>query len=257
MDDNIKRAAEDIVEAGNKKVVALTGAGMSVDSGIPPFRGKGGLWEEFDPEVYAHIVTFKQDPAKSWKMLKDLIGLITRAEPNAGHFGLAELEKIGFLSCIITQNIDGLHQRAGSREVIEFHGNNRWLVCLDCEKRYEVSEVFPLKEVPPICDKCGGNKLKPDAVFFGEMIPPENLSRSNREAVNCKLMLAVGTSAVVYPAAGMPEIAKRNGAKIIEINPEKTPLTSSISDYIIEGSAGEIMPEIVKGVRQLSEQKIN
>jgi NAD-dependent deacetylase len=252
MDENIKRAAKDIIEAGEKKVVALTGAGMSVESGIPPFRGKGGLWEKFDPEEYAHIATFKRDPARSWNMLKDLLEIITRSEPNPGHLGLAELEKMGYLSCIITQNVDGLHQRAGNQEVVEFHGNNRWLVCLDCGKRYEISAIFPLKEIPPKCAECGGNKLKPDAVFFGEMIPPKALFRSEKEASSCKVMLAIGTSAVVYPAASMPEIAKQYGAKIIEINPERTPLTSRVSNYIIEGAAAKVMPQIVEEVRRLS-----
>lgn len=252
MNENIKRAAEDIVKAGKKKVLALTGAGMSVESSIPPFRGKGGLWEKFNPEEYAHIDTFRKDPGKSWSMLKDLLDVILKAEPNPGHYGLAELEKMGYLSCVITQNVDGLHQRSGNREVVEFHGNNQWVICLDCHKRYEIATVFPLQEIPPRCKDCGGNKLKPDAIFFGEMIPPEALSRSEQEANNCKVLLSIGTSAVVYPAANMPEIAKWNGATVIEINPEKTPFTFQISDYIIEETVGHAMPQIIAEIKKLT-----
>jgi NAD-dependent deacetylase len=242
----IKKAARDIVSA--RKVVALTGAGISVESGIAPFRGKGGLWEKYDPEEYANISTFRKNPQKSWTMLKGMLEVIKRAKPNAGHLSLAKLEKLGKLHCIITQNVDGLHQEAGNTDVIEFHGNNRWFVCLGCGKRYKVTE-YEVREIPPKCE-CGG-LLKPDAVFFGEPIPPDALRRSQEESTSCDVMLAIGTSAVVYPAASMPSIAKRAGATVIEINPEPTSLTGIVSDYIVEGKAGEVLPPIVEEVEKI------
>ncbi|HEX59487.1 MAG TPA: NAD-dependent deacylase [Methanomicrobia archaeon] len=246
-EDLVKRAARDIVKA--KKVIALTGAGISVESGIPPFRGKGGLWEKFDPEEYAHISAFRRHPEKVWSvLLKDMFDVIKSAKPNPAHLALARLEKLGKLHCVITQNVDGLHQKAGNTDVIEFHGTLEWLVCLDCGKRFKTEEYEP-KEMPPRCE-CGG-VLKPDAVFFGEPIPVEALRRAQHEARTCDVMLVIGTSAVVYPAASLPSIAKNAGATVIEINAEATPLTGIISDYIIEGKAGEILPKIVDEVERL------
>jgi NAD-dependent deacetylase len=248
MEELIERAANDILKA--KKVVALTGAGMSVESGIPPFRGKGGIWEKYDPEEYANISTFMRNPGKSWILLKEMLKEIKKAKPNPGHLGLAELERMGHLDCIITQNVDGLHHVAGNTDVIEFHGNNRLLVCLDCGKKYSVDEIS-LDEIPPQCTNCGGNRVKPDAVFFGEPIPIDALQRSYEESKRCQVMLVIGTSAVVYPAASMPEVAKRSGATVIEINPERTSFTHTISDYLIKGKAGEVMPLIVDAVKAL------
>lgn len=248
MEHLIDRAARDIM--ASKRTIALTGAGISVESGISPFRGKGGLWEKYDPEEYASISSFMKDPARSWTLLAGMLDVIKSARPNPGHLGLAELERMGMLKCIITQNVDGLHQLAGNTDVIEFHGNNRWLVCLDCGKRYPIEWVSP-KEIPPRCE-CGSIKVKPDAVFFGEPIPPEALHRSYSESQNCDLMLVIGTSAVVYPAASMPQVAKRARAKIIEINPEATPFTTSISDYLIQGTAADIIPRIVARIKALA-----
>lgn len=245
-----RRAAEEIVRG--KKVVALTGAGISVESGIPSFRGKSdGLWNRYDPEEYADISSFHRNPAKVWKMLRELQFMIRGARPNAGHLGLAKLEEMGYLRVIITQNVDGLHQEAGNKEVVEFHGNNRWLVCLDCQRRYP-SHSISLETLPPRC-QCQG-VLKPDAVFFGEPIPLEALYRAREESFSCKVMLVIGTSAQVYPAADMPFLAKRSGAKVIEINPEETPLTGSVSDYFIEGSAGEVMPLLIEEIEKRREE---
>ncbi|MBI2877204.1 MAG: NAD-dependent deacylase [Candidatus Tectomicrobia bacterium] len=243
-----RRAAEEIIR--KKRVVALTGAGISVESGIPSFRGHtNGLWTRYDPEDYADISAFHRNPAKVWTMLRELQDVIQGARPNAGHLGLAQLEEMGYLRAIITQNIDGLHQEAGSKEVIEFHGNNRWLVCLNCHRRYPHHTVS-LETLPPKCT-CQG-VLKPDAVFFGEPIPLEALYRAREESFSCKVMLVIGTSAIVYPAAEMPHLAKRRGGTIIEINPEETPLTRSVSDYFLEGNAGEIIPGLVEEVARLS-----
>jgi len=242
MDELIKKAAADLAAARN--VVALTGAGISTESGIPPFRGKGGLWERFDPMEIAHIDAFMRDPARVWNLLvKEMKTIVDSASPNDGHKGLARLEARGILKTIITQNIDGLHQAAGNTDVIEFHGNFAWQRCMDCSRKYQTSQV-DISEVPPRCS-CGGI-LRPDAVFFGEIIPPEAMRRSRQAAADCDLMLVVGTSAVVQPAALMPVFAKEAGAKIVEINPEKTPLTGQISDYLIRGNAGEVMNRILQ-----------
>jgi NAD-dependent deacetylase len=247
MDDLIRRAAADLAAAGN--VAALTGAGISIESGIPPFRGKGGLWERFDPMEFAHIDAFIRDPAKVWKVLvREMKEVVDRAKPNDGHKGLAKLEARDKLKTIITQNIDGLHQAAGNTDVIEYHGTFAWQRCMDCDQKYETRKV-DISEIPPRC-ACGGI-LRPDAVFFGELIPAEAMSRSMQAAADCDLMLVVGTSAVVQPAAMIPLIAKDNGAKIVEINPERTPLTDDISDYLIMGEAGEVMNRIVAAMEKL------
>ena len=226
-----------------RKVVALTGAGMSVESGIAPFRGKGGLWEKYDPEEYIQIDAFRTDPGKSWILLKEMGEAILRARPNPGHLALAKLEKMGHLSSIITQNIDGLHQEAGNTDVIEFHGNARRLSCTKCGRQFKAEEL-QLESLPPKC-QCGGI-LKPDVVFFGELIPPEALQRAQQETQSCDLMLVIGTSAVVYPAADIPRTAKWCGAQVVEINPETTALSLSVSDYIMKGTAGSVLPQIVE-----------
>ncbi|MBF0117665.1 MAG: NAD-dependent deacylase [Desulfobacterales bacterium] len=242
MDELFKKAALDIKQS--KNIVGLTGAGISVESGIPPFRGKGGVWEKFDPMEYATIDAFMSNPSKVWKVLLSAMkDMIEKAKPNDGHNGLFELEKIGKLKTIITQNVDGLHQMAGNTDVIEFHGNFVSYTCLKCKNKITYNEI-KLDTVPPRC-KCSGI-YRPDCIFFGEMIPPEALWRSKEVSSKCDLMIVIGTSAVVQPASFMPIIAKNSGAKIIEINPERTPLSGKISDYIITGGAGEVMRKILK-----------
>jgi len=248
MDEMVKMAVDDLENAAN--VAALTGAGISVESGIPPFRGKGGLWEKIDPMEFAHIDTFMQDPVKVWNvLLKEMKEIISKAEPNAAHLGLVKLEKMNKLKTIITQNVDGLHQMAGNTDVIEFHGNFAWQKCMKCANRLETCKV-DLSQIPPKC-KCGGI-FRPECVFFGEIIPPDYLERSQQAAARCDLMLVIGTSAVVHPASYMPVLAKENGAKIIEINPERTPLTGRVSDYLIKGNAGDIMDDILSGMESRS-----
>ena len=237
----IKKAAQDL--SGAKRVVALTGAGISVESGIPPFRGKGGLWEKIDPMKYAHIDAFLKDPAEVWKVLiQGMNEIIDCAQPNDAHKGLARLEELEILQTVITQNVDGLHQKAGNTDVIEFHGNFAWHRCMECGHRC-ITGQLDMRHIPPRCE-CGGI-YRPDCVFFGELIPPDNLRRSEQAAGNCDIMLVVGTSAIVQPAALMPVIARQAGAKIIEINLEKTPLSYKTSHYIITGKAGEIIKCII------------
>jgi NAD-dependent deacetylase len=249
MDAMIKRAAKDLAVAQN--VIALTGAGISVESGIPPFRGKGGLWEKIDPMEYAHIDAFMKDPAIVWEVLiKETKDFIDKAVPNDAHRGLVRLEERGILKTIITQNIDGLHQLAGNTDVIEFHGNFAWQRCMDCGTKCQTNQI-DLAQIPPKCE-CGGI-YRPECIFFGEMIPSGHLQRSQQLASECDIMLVIGTSAVVQPAGLMPLIAKQAGARIIEINPERTPLTDSNSDYIIMEKAGEALNKIVSELdRQIS-----
>jgi NAD-dependent deacetylase len=242
----IQRAAKDILHS--KKTVALTGAGISVESGIPAFRGSQGLWEKYDPDEYAHIDAFHSNPDRVWLMLKEMFSFIMTAKPNPAHVGLAELERMGLLSSIITQNVDGLHQAAGNRNVIEFHGTHRTLSCLKCSTKIEGSSLT-LEDLPPHCSHCS-SLLKPDVVFFGEPIPWEAQIRSLKETESCSAMLVIGTSAVIYPAASIPITAKERGAIIIEINQEPSPLTNQISNYLISGSAGEIVPAIVEEVKR-------
>ncbi|WP_373501403.1 NAD-dependent deacetylase [Desulfococcus sp.] len=247
MMDLIRRAAEDLL--ASKCAVALTGAGISVESGIPPFRGKGGIWERVDPMEFGHIDTFEKDPGKVWRVLiRDLKEIIDRAAPNDGHKGLARLEAMGLLASVITQNVDGLHQMAGSTDVLEFHGNCAWQRCMDCGGKKRTRDV-DISSLPPVC-ACGG-VLRPDWVFFGEEIPPAALQRSRQLAMRCDVMMVVGTSAMVHPAATMPVIARETGARIIEINPERTPLTGYVSDYLIRGGAGDVMNALVSELESM------
>lgn len=223
--------------------VALTGAGLSVESGIPAFRGNQGLWDRYDPLEFAHIEAFRADPQKVWKMLAELGGLVDRARPNPAHRGLARLEELGYLRAVITQNIDALHQRAGSREVIEFHGNGQRLVCLSCGRRYS-QEAVVLETLPPRCS-CQG-VLKPDVVFFGEPIPPAASEKALAYCRQCDVLLVIGTSALVAPASHLPLIAKQQSARIVEINLERTHLSDTISDVVLETSASQALNDILE-----------
>jgi NAD-dependent deacetylase len=245
MDELIERAARVILES--KLTLALTGAGISVESGIPDFRSKGGLWDRYDPEEYATIYAFQQDPEKVWKMLREMEETVDRARPNAAHTGLAELEEMDLLQSVITQNVDNLHQEAGSKDVIEYHGNSRSLTCLWCHRRYGYTEKRG--EYPPCCE-CG-KILKPDVIFFGEAIPVEAMTRSYQLASSCQALLIIGTSAVVSPFNVLPRQAKQVGARIIEINLERTVLTDHITDVLLLGKATEMMSGLVSAVREL------
>lgn len=240
--NEFERAAKEIKERG--QVVAFTGAGISVNSGIPAFRGGQGLWDKYDPMEYAHISAFMRNPEKVWVMLREMSESIFKAKPNKAHLSLSELEMKGYLRAVITQNVDGLHQEAGNKNVIEYHGNHRWLICLSCNKRVPLTEKI-LEILPyPTCEKCK-KALKPDVVFFGEPIPIKEMMRAEEEARSCKVMLVIGTSGVVYPAAQIPYISKSNGATVIEINLSETPFTSSITDFFFKGDASEILPIIL------------
>jgi len=233
-------------------VIALTGAGISVDSGVPDFRSPGGLWERFDPMEYAHIQSFRANPCKVWEMLREMTGIVRDARPNAAHLALAEMERTGRLAAIITQNIDNLHQEAGSRRVIEFHGNGAKLVCLYCGQSFSAAEIEERAtrdgQFPPRCPH-DGHILKPSFVFFGEPIPMDAAADAHAEAENCDVMLVIGTSATVFPASGLPITARRAGARIIEINKVRTPLTDQIAHLSLQGSSTEIVPALVAALR--------
>jgi len=218
--------------------VALTGAGISAESGIPTFRSKGGLWDKFDPTVYASIEVFRQDPSKYWSIRGEFIRNYDAYQPNPGHTALAEMEGRGLLRHVITQNIDGLHRKAGSRSVTEIHGSLREILCLTCGKAYRAPRIPD--GTPPQCE-CGG-VLKPNTVLFGEPLPPDALETAWREAATCRTMLVIGTSSVVQPAASLPFIAKENGAAVIEVNIERA---FSSADHFLEGKAGTVLPELV------------
>jgi len=241
--DNLIKASEIIKKS--KNMIALTGAGISVESGIPDFRSAGGLWDKYDPAIYASIYSFKNMPEKVWEMIFDMIDITESARPNSAHYALAELEKMKFLKAVITQNIDNLHQEAGSSNVIEYHGNAKKLVCMSCSSKYSASEFeIPQRKIPH-CKSCG-KILKPSVIFFGENIPQNALYASQEFAETADVVLVVGTSAIVYPAASIPRIAKSKGAQIIEFNVEETELTGSETDIFIYGSAGETLPELIK-----------
>jgi NAD-dependent deacetylase len=246
--DTISAISFEVAEKLKKarSAVALTGAGISVESGIPAFRGSQGLWERYDPMEYAHIEAFLANPGKVWQMLIELGNIVEQARPNPAHLALAQLEDMGHLKAIITQNIDALHQLAGNKEVIEFHGNGHSLVCLSCGKTYSKEKV-DVQDLPPHCS-CQGI-LKPDVVFFGEPIPVGASQRAFQVTRECDLMLVVGTSAVVAPASHLPFMAKQNGATIIEINLERTHLSETISDYVLEASASIALTTILSYMR--------
>jgi NAD-dependent deacetylase len=210
-------------------LVVLTGAGVSAESGIPTFRGKEGLWKNFKPEELATPEAFRRNPKLVWEWYDWRRQLISKAQPNKAHKLLAQLNAV-----IITQNVDGLHQRAGTKKVIELHGNIWRVQCTSCGKEYENYEV-PLREIPPKCKFCNG-LLRPAVVWFGEGLPLDALEEAERLARSCKVFLVVGTSGVVYPAGLFPFVAKQHGAKVVEINTESTPI-SEIADIVIKEKA--------------------
>ena len=232
--------AVDII-LGSKMTLALTGAGISVD-----FRSAGGLWSKFDPAEYATIDAFRANPEKVWEMLREMDSIVNSAKPNRAHLGMGELEQMGLLHYIITQNVDNLHQAAGSSNVIEYHGNASTLSCLWCGKSYSAEEKRGEKSPRCVC----GNFLKPDVVFFGEAIPPDAMNKSFQLAFSAQALMVVGTSAVVSPVNTIPTISKRNGARIIEINLERTHLTDSLTDVFLQGNAGQVMWDLVQEIKR-------
>jgi len=251
METEIEQLADLIVKS--KKIVVFTGAGVSTESGIPDFRSPGGIWSRYDPEEFT-IQKFLRSPEArraNWKMLIEA-GLTTEAEPNPAHYAVAELHRLGKLDCVITQNVDNLHQKAGVPEdkVFELHGNMQWVVCLSCHRRFPMQEVLQrIKEGTevPDCPDCHGI-LKPDGVFFGEALPQETLMEATRRSRNCDLFIVIGSTLVVYPAAYMPSYAREAGAKLAIVNLTSTPL-DRYAAVVIQGKAGETMSKVMERVR--------
>jgi NAD-dependent deacetylase len=232
--DNLITQAAGLIKKAFR-VTAFTGAGISVESGIPPFRGPNGLWHQYNP-IFLDIDYFTAHPTESWPLIKEIFyDFFGRATPNPAHLALAQLERQKLVDIIITQNIDNLHQAAGSQQIIEYHGNSHHLVCLRCNKHYPATPDI-LAVMPPTCAKCG-QVLKPDFVFFGEQIPYIARMQALGETRISDVWLIIGTTGEIPPASELPLLAKKNGAKIIEINIQPSKFTSLITDIFLQGSA--------------------
>ena len=244
------RVADLIVNA--RKVIVFTGAGHSTESGIPDFRGPDGIWERYDPEefTYQHFLSSPESRRKHWKLLMEG-GLVGNAEPNPAHYAVAELDGLGMLDCVITQNVDNLLQKAGvpASKVFELHGNMQWIVCLSCGQRYPFEQIkarLSSGEEEPNCEACRGI-LKPDVVMFGEQLPEPVLREASLRSHGCDLFIVIGSSLVVYPAAYMPVYAINSGARLVIINLSETPMDNQAT-VLIRAKAGETVPVIVRKV---------
>jgi NAD-dependent deacetylase len=240
----LEKAAELIAAA--RRGVAFTGAGISAESGIQTYRGAGGLWNTVDPK-FASIEYFLSDPAGYWTHSRERGARLLEAQPNPAHLALVDLEADGHLAGVVTQNVDGLHERAGTKHLVELHGNGRTVICLDCgatEPRSHVQARLE-EEMPPLCRACSGARIKPAVIFFGEQMPVRAVDEAFDLAAHCDLMLVVGSSLVVYPAAEVPLAALDAGAPMVIVNAEPTPY-DRLAAVVIHGQAGEILPEITR-----------
>jgi NAD-dependent deacetylase len=233
------------------RIVVFTGAGISTESGIPDFRSPGGIWSKYDPRefTYQRFVESEEARAKIWKMSAETHKVLTSADPNPAHYAIVSLEKADKLACLITQNIDGLHQRAGTSEekVLELHGTALYIKCLDCGKRYErepIAKRVADGDYSPRCDDCKG-LLKSATISFGQSMPREKMERAYAESESCDLFIVIGSSLVVQPAASLPLIAKKNGAVLMIINRDPTDF-DQLADVVINASAGETMSMVVE-----------
>ncbi len=237
--------------AVSEKVVFFTGAGISAESGIPTFRGKDGIWNKLKPEELANFNAFMKNPQMVWEWYIHRKKIIYESKPNAGHIAIKEFEKYFRDVTVVTQNIDNLHRRAGSAKIYELHGNIERNFCINCKTFF--NEELDFSDGVPKC-KCGG-LIRPDVVWFGEFLPQDQLEASERAAINSDIFFVVGTSAVVYPAAGLVYTAKRSGSYIVEVNIEETEV-SSIADISFFGEAGKVLPEILEKVSKVKEKKL-
>jgi NAD-dependent deacetylase len=244
--ESIARAARAL--AGARHVVVFTGAGVSAESGIATFREpETGLWARCDPMDLATREGFLRDPELVWRWYEHRFGLAAEAEPNPGHRAIADLERLIPGTTVVTQNIDGLHQRAGSSDVVELHGTMQSFKCLDGRHRgYALADLLGQAARPPRCPECG-DLMRPDVVWFGEALPDDALRRAQGLAAGCDAMLVAGTSAIVYPAAGVPLIALQGGAVLIDVNPEPSALSHQATHYL-QGRGGEVLPPLVAAV---------
>jgi NAD-dependent deacetylase len=251
--EELDRAAECL--ARSRYAIALTGAGLSVESGIPPFRGAGGLWTKHGEPPLDGYQRFLRDPRKAWEErlnpsgpMRELWEALAAARPNPGHDALARLEELGVLKAVITQNVDNLHLAAGSRRVLEIHGNTTLIRCIECVSRYP-RESIDFAELPPRCPRCRGI-LKSDTVSFGEPIPPDVLEHCFEESERADCMLVAGTSATVYPAAQFPIAIAQRGGDLLEVNPYESEITA-LCRHTIRGPAAEVLPQIVERLSAL------
>jgi NAD-dependent deacetylase len=230
----------------SKRIVFFTGAGISAESGIPTFRGKDGIWNKLKPEELANFNAFLRNPQMVWEWYNHRKKIIHDSKPNSGHLAIAEFEKYFDDVTVVTQNIDNLHRRAGSTKIYELHGNIERNYCIKCHTYY--NEELDFSDGVPKC-KCGG-LIRPDVVWFGEFLPADQLEESEKAAIRSDIFFVVGTSAVVYPAAGLVYTAKRSGSFIVEVNIEETEVTS-IADVSFFGEAGKVLPAVLKKVKEL------
>ncbi len=255
-EQNLDMLAEKVASLiiGAKKLVVFSGAGISTESGIPDFRSPGGIWSRFDPDdfTYQKFVSDPEARRKQWRMLGEG-HLTTLAEPNLAHYAIAELDRLGRVDCVITQNVDNLHQKAGvpASKVFELHGNVQQAVCLGCGRLYPMEQIklrLDGGEEIPDCEACHG-MLKPNAVLFGEQLPVEVLEEASRRSSNCDLFIVVGSTLIIYPAAYMPIYAVQAGAKLVIVNLSSTPMDAEAT-VLIRAKAGEAMSKIVEKVKE-------
>jgi len=251
----IFRAAEMLFNA--KDAIVLTGAGVSTESGIPDFRGDGGIWEKYKPEIYGNIQSFIKNPAKFWELAEKVAPTLFKAKPNAGHIALAELEKMDIIKAIITQNIDELHQKAGAVIVYEVHGNINRFTCLGCKASYTKEQVLKKlkkeKNYPPLCDVCTA-PLKPSVTLFGEALPTFEIYQSQALSQKADVMLIAGSSLEVVPVSNLPLYTLREGGKLIIVNDQPTYLDEK-AEVVIHHKTGTVLPLIVEEIKKLKARK--
>ena len=253
MEEQLKQIAQWITTS--TRVVVFSGAGLSTESGIPDFRSPGGVWDRYNPEdfYFQNFLASENSREKYWQMATEMYEPIRKAQPNPAHLAISELEKLGNLDCVITQNIDGLHLKAGNSEekVIQLHGTAIFVSCLSCKKRYdrdEIQERIKKGLKAPLCDDCGG-LLKPATISFGQSMPERETQEAYHRSSTCDLFIVIGSSLVVQPAASMPLVAKRNGARLVIINRDPTPY-DDMADIVIHGQAGPTMASILEHIKQ-------
>ena len=253
MEEQLKQIAQWINTS--KRIIIFSGAGLSTESGIPDFRSPGGVWDKYDPEdfYFQNFIASEASREKYWQMATEMWEPIKQAQPNPAHLAIAEMEKLGKLDCVITQNIDGLHFKAGNSEekVLQLHGTAIFVSCLSCKKRYDRDQIqdrIKKAQKAPRCDDCGG-LLKPATISFGQSMPEKETHEAYHRSSICDLFIVIGSSLVVQPAASMPMVAKRNGARLVIINRDPTPC-DDMADLVIHGQAGPTMASILEHLKK-------
>jgi len=254
MEERIDRLADMI--AHSKRVVVFTGAGVSTESGIPDFRSPGGIWEQYDPSefTYQRFLSSAENRKMHWEFYRTGVLVGGDTQPNAAHYSITELHRMGKVVCVVTQNVDNLHQKAGfpDEKVIELHGNMEWVKCLSCAKRTPMDQVVKRadeeKVEEPRCEICGGI-LKPEGIFFGESLPEEAVKEAIHYSTHCDLFIVIGSTLIVTPAAYMPSYAVQSGARLAIVNLTSTPLDGQAA-LIIQEKAGEVMPKVLEKVKE-------